>query len=163
MLCWRICLRGTPRSVPVPSQKIARCGSNGGNYVRFCARCVLWLITGCIFFVTGCGSTSTKPAKSGVVLQNFDRSVRPQDDFYRFVNGSWLKRTTIPADRSNYGMFTILADTAKKDVRAIIDETAEAAESATDGSSDAYKIGTLFNSAMDTKTLTERGTAPLSP
>jgi predicted metalloendopeptidase len=60
-------------------------------------------------------------------------------------------------------MFTILADTAKKDVRAIIDETAEAAESATDGSSDAYKIGTLFNSAMDTKTLTERGIAPLAP
>ena len=45
---------------------------------------------------------------SGAILENFDRDVRPQDDLYRFVNGGWLARTEIPADKSNYGTFTAL-------------------------------------------------------
>ena len=36
----------------------------------------------------------------GVDSANFDRAVRPQDDFFRFVNGGWLARSEIPADRS---------------------------------------------------------------
>lgn len=47
---------------------------------------------------------------SGIILENFDRSVRPQDDLYRHVNGAWLARTEIPADKSNYGTFTVLQD-----------------------------------------------------
>ena len=54
---------------------------------------------------------------SGLFLQNFDRTVRPQDDLYRFVNGTWLKTTEIPADKSNYGSFTLLADGAEKPAR----------------------------------------------
>ncbi|HEX7416978.1 MAG TPA: hypothetical protein VF315_02900, partial [Steroidobacteraceae bacterium] len=42
-------------------------------------------------------------AKSGLDLAGFDRSVRPQDDFYRFANGNWLASTEIPPDRSSYG------------------------------------------------------------
>ena len=63
---------------------------------------------------------------SGLFLQNFDRTVRPQDDLYRFVNGTWLKNTEIPADKSNYGSFTLLADEAEKNLRVIVDEAAAA-------------------------------------
>ena len=38
---------------------------------------------------------------SGVDSTNFDRSVRAQDDFFRFVNGGWLARTQIPADQES--------------------------------------------------------------
>src|SRR5690242_13582560 len=41
----------------------------------------------------------------GVDTTNFDRAVRPQDDFFRFVNGSWLEHTQIPADASSWGAF----------------------------------------------------------
>ena len=37
----------------------------------------------------------------GVDVANFDLSHRPQDDFFRYVNGGWLKKTQIPSDRSN--------------------------------------------------------------
>jgi tetratricopeptide (TPR) repeat protein len=58
--------------------------------------------------------------KSGVYLQNLDKSVRPQDDFYRHINGGWLAATQIPPDRSNYGTFTKLQDDAERDLRAIV-------------------------------------------
>ncbi len=49
----------------------------------------------------------------GIDLSGMDTRVRPQDDFYRFVNGGWLERTEIPADRSNYGAFTSSRDRAE--------------------------------------------------
>ena len=60
------------------------------------------------------------PLKSGLDLAGFDRSVRPQDDLYRFVGGTWLAKTPIPADRSNYGSFTILDDQAREEVKQLI-------------------------------------------
>ena len=62
--------------------------------------------------------------KSGVYLQNLDKSVRPQDDFYRHINGGWLAATQIPADKSNYGTFTKLQDDAEHDLRDILEEAA---------------------------------------
>jgi putative endopeptidase len=59
--------------------------------------------------------------KSGLDPSTFDRSVRPQDDLYRFVNGRWLDTATIPADRVTYGTFAELADRAEYDVRRIIE------------------------------------------
>ena len=52
--------------------------------------------------------------RSGLFLDNFDRRVRPQDDLFRFVNGGWLARTEIPADKSNYGAFTLLRTTPRR-------------------------------------------------
>ena len=60
------------------------------------------------------------PLKSGLDLAGFDRSVRPQDDLYRFAGGTWLAKTPIPADRSNYGSFIILDDQAQEEVRQLI-------------------------------------------
>ncbi len=42
---------------------------------------------------------------SGIEQANFDKAVRPQDDLFRAVNGAWLAKTEIPADRSDYGVF----------------------------------------------------------
>jgi putative endopeptidase len=98
--------------------------------------------------------------ESGVILSNFDRSVRPQDDFYRFVNGQWLKNTPIPADKSNYGSFTMLADEAEKNLRVIVEEAAAA--KAPKGS-DQQLIGDFYTSFMDEARAEQLGLAPLQP
>jgi len=97
---------------------------------------------------------------SGLFLNNFDRSVRPQDDMYRFVNGAWLKNTEIPADRSNYGAFTLLSDEAEKNLRIIVEEGAAA--NAPTGS-DQQLIGDFYSSYMDEARVEQLGIKPLQP
>jgi putative endopeptidase len=99
------------------------------------------------------------PGISGLDLSGYDRSVRPQDDLFRFVNGEWLRRTQIPPDRSNYGAFTALDDKAQSDLKAIIEEAAGATERA--AGSDAQKVGDFYLSYMDTARIESLGLTPL--
>ena len=50
-------------------------------------------------------ASAAQPLTSGIDQANFDKTVRPQDDLFRAVNGAWLAKTEIPADRSDYGAF----------------------------------------------------------
>lgn len=95
---------------------------------------------------------------SGIDLQNFDRSVRAQDDFYRYVNGQWLDRTVIPVDRSNYGSFTELADAAEENLKAIVLEIAERGDA---GAGDDRKIANFYRAYMDTTNIEALGLKPL--
>jgi predicted metalloendopeptidase len=97
----------------------------------------------------------------GVDTTNFDRSVRPQDDFFRYVNGGWLKRTQIPSDRSSYGSFVQLRDRSEESVRAIVEEAA-ATRDARPGS-ETQKVGDLYASYMDSARIEAIGIAPLRP
>jgi predicted metalloendopeptidase len=99
------------------------------------------------------------PLVSGVILANFDRSVRPQDDFYRFVNGTWLEKTQIPPDKSNYGTFGMLADAVEKNLKTIVEQAA-----ATPGAAggDAQMIGDLYAGYMDEATVERAGPAALA-
>ncbi|MBP7610637.1 MAG: peptidase M13, partial [Steroidobacteraceae bacterium] len=97
---------------------------------------------------------------SGLFLQNFDRTVRPQDDLYRFVNGTWLKNTEIPADKSNYGAFMLLSDEAEKNLRVIVEEAAAAR--AASGSAQQL-IGDFYSSFMDEAKIEQLGLKPLQP
>ncbi|CAN5810357.1 M13 family peptidase [soil metagenome] len=99
------------------------------------------------------------PGVSGVETANFDPSVRPQDDFYRYVNGTWLKNTQIPADRSSYGTFTELADRSEDALREIIDESAATRRKAR--GSDVQKVGDFYLSYMDTARIEALGIRPL--
>ncbi|NVK21040.1 MAG: peptidase M13 [Kangiellaceae bacterium] len=95
---------------------------------------------------------------SGIDKSHFDMSVRPQDDLFRHTNGLWLKNFEIPADKSNYGAFTLLAEKAKDDVKAIIEE---ASEGNAEKGSDAQKVGDLYKSYMNAELLEELGNKPL--
>jgi len=106
--------------------------------------------------------TTQAPVKekvSGIAFDNFDKTARPQDDFYRYINGNWLDNTEIPADRSNYGSFTALFEQSQKQMRTIIEEAA-AAKDSPKGSNN-QKIGDLFNSYMDEETIEALGMKPL--
>jgi predicted metalloendopeptidase len=98
------------------------------------------------------------PRVPGIDTTGMDRSVRPQDDFFRYVNGAWVDKTTIPADRSNYGSFAILTERAQEAVRGILE--AEAIEQAAPGTL-SQKIGSLYKSFMDEARIESRGIEPL--
>lgn len=95
---------------------------------------------------------------SGIDLSNIDRTVRPQDDLYQHVNGSWLKATEIPDDRPLEGTFTALRDGAEIAVRDIIEEAAAKGEAA---SGIERKVGELYNSFMDAATVEAKGMEPI--
>ena len=61
------------------------------------------------------------PRVPGIDTAGMDRSVRPQDDFYRFVNGAWVDKTPIPPDRPSYGTFAMLRERSDEMVRGILE------------------------------------------
>jgi putative endopeptidase len=97
--------------------------------------------------------------RSGVDRSGFDDSVRPQDDFFRYVNGGWIARTEIPADHPVYGAFVLLRDKSESDRRAIIEEMA-AKRGGLDGS-EASKIGLFYSSYMDEARADQLGLKPI--
>jgi predicted metalloendopeptidase len=97
--------------------------------------------------------------RSGLYLQNFDRSVRPQDDLYRFVNGTWLRETQIPADRAEYGIFTQIDEVVERQLRAIAEESA--ADAAASG--ERRLLGNFYASFMDEAAIEAAGVTPLRP
>ena len=100
-------------------------------------------------------------APSGVDVAQFGQGVRPQDDLYRAINGRWLDQTAIPADRSNYGAFTALADAAELQIRAIAE--AAAADAAAAEGSEPRKVGDLYATWLDEAAVEARGLTPLTP
>jgi putative endopeptidase len=87
--------------------------------------------------------------------------IRPQDDLFGHVNGRWLEEVEIPADRSSWGPFVELADTAEAQVRQIITDLADQDPAALD--EDGRKIAALFASFMDEEAIEARGLDPIAP
>lgn len=96
---------------------------------------------------------------SGIEQTNIDKTIRPQDNFYRYINGGWMKKNKIPDDKTAIGSFYDLRDKADDDVKAIIEELA-ANKHLTMGS-DEQKVADLFRSYMDTDARNALGTAPI--
>ena len=96
---------------------------------------------------------------SGLVLENFDTNVRPQDDLFMYVNGSWFNNTEMPGDQSRIGAFLDLRDENQARLRAIIEEAA--AQSQPDGSN-AAKIGAFYNSYIDLERRNSLGIQPIA-
>jgi endothelin-converting enzyme/putative endopeptidase len=88
-----------------------------------------------------------------------DRSVKPGDDFWTYVNGSWAQRTQIPADRPSTGSFVNLTEGAERDVRQI----AEGFVSHPNSDLLGQQIGDYYASFLDEARIDALGTAPLKP
>jgi predicted metalloendopeptidase len=115
----------------------------------------LWIFA----FALALFSCQKAPMESGIDLTMMDTSVRPQDDFYNYMNGTWLKTFEIPADKSNYGSFTKVYDKTEKDLLAIIEEAADAPEK--EPGSDIQKVGDMYLSFMDSTRAEELGVSPI--
>jgi len=90
----------------------------------------------------------------GFDLTGMDKSVQPGDDFYTYANGTWAKNTQIPADKSNYGMFTALADLSQKRTREILDVAKGDPNS---------MIGRAYSSYLDAPAVEAKGLDPIQP
>ncbi len=90
----------------------------------------------------------------GLDTAGMDKAVRPGDDFYRYMNGVWEKNTAIPADRSNYGMFTVLDDLSKERTKTILDAMK---------ADPASLAGRAYASYLDQATVEARGLKPIQP
>jgi predicted metalloendopeptidase len=87
-----------------------------------------------------------------------DHSVKPGNDFFEYANGTWLKRTDIPADRSSYGAGAIVTDLTDGRVAELIQGATKANAPA---GSDLRKIGDYYTSFMDTTAIDAAGLEPL--
>ena len=96
---------------------------------------------------------------SGIDMTAVDKSVRPQDDFFNYVNGTWLKNTEIPADKSRYGAFIMLADQTQERLKEII---FEASQKEAKAGSNAQKLGDMYASFMNEEQIESLGVAPIA-
>ncbi|HEX9608759.1 MAG TPA: M13 family metallopeptidase [Candidatus Paceibacterota bacterium] len=90
---------------------------------------------------------------------DFDNSVRPQDDFYRYVNGSWLKRNKIPPTENRWGSFLTLRHKNRKVLRTLLDELVTKRNLPL--GSDLRKLRDLYHSSLDSKKRNRQGLAYL--
>ena len=87
--------------------------------------------------------TAAAPLASGIDPTAMDKKVRPQDDLFRFVNGTWLANTPFPAEYASAGVGIMLFEKAQADVQAILLEAAAAGEAATP---DMKRLGAMYTS-----------------
>jgi putative endopeptidase len=126
----------TPR-LPIPSQRLALAA----------AALVLSL------------SALAQPS-AGIDRSGFDANVRVQDDLFRAVNGEWLKKTEIPADKAEYGTFIQLRDKSDREVRTIVERLTK--ERPAPGTV-AEKVALYYAAFVDEAAIDAAGLAPIAP
>jgi putative endopeptidase len=92
--------------------------------------------------------------RSGIHREDMDPTCKPCVDFWRYVNGGWLKNNPIPADRSSWGPGPVLTEANRERIRTILEVAA--AEATTPPGSGRRKMGDLDASYMDTGTINAR-------
>ena len=119
------------------------------------------LTFGLAIFSTSCKHESdAEKYKGEVAIANFDTTAKPQQDFYQYVNGTWLKNNPIPASEAAWGSFNVLNDSIVARLRKLL-ETAAANKNAAKGSVE-QKVGDLFATMMDSVSLNKNGLTPLN-
>ncbi|MCA1918577.1 MAG: M13 family metallopeptidase [Flavobacterium piscis] len=104
---------------------------------------------------------NAKPKEPGINLSNMDTKVSPGQDFFRYVNGSWLEKTEIPSDRNSWGSFNELRQKTDNDALAILKEASK--DPKYKSNTDQGKAIALFNTIMDTVGRNKNGVKPLQP
>ena len=98
-------------------------------------------------------------AKSDIIRDNMDTTIRPNDDFFAYANGGWIKRNPIPADETGYG----IGELVEKELRNKLLKINEDALKRGDKTGPGQQIGDFWYSAMDTVSIEKNGIEPLRP
>ena len=119
----------------------------------------LW---GCLSLLVACGhpakETLSKVEEKGLDLSAMDTSVRPQDDFYNYVNGNWMKTAQIPSDKTSWGTYYMLDDLTEANCLSILDDLIQ--KDYPEGS-EGQKIQTLYRQYVDWNTRNAQGLSPI--
>ena len=123
------------------------------------SKTALWTF---LSLLTACGNppkeTPAKTEEKGLDISAMDSSVRPQDDFYNYVNGSWMKTAKIPADKTSWGTYYMLDDITETNCLSILDDLVS--KQYPDGS-EGQKIQTLYKQYVDWDTRNKQGLSPI--
>lgn len=109
-------------------------------------------VTSALFFAPG--------FRAEIDPKNFDLGVKPQDDFYRYANGSWLKNNPIPPEFDRWGGFTQLQENNQANLRSICERVAARTAGAT---AVEKMVGDFYASGMDEAAINASGVKPLQP
>lgn len=104
---------------------------------------------------------AAKKETVGINVGYMDKTVNPADDFNRYVNGTWLDKTEIPADRTRWGSFDELRKNTDDDVMAILKEAIK--DKTINPNSDQAKAINLYKTVLDTVSRNKAGIDPLKP
>ena len=108
------------------------------------------------------GCTQEKDLGHGILKkEDMNLKVKPSVDFFEYANGTWMKNTPIPADKSRYGAFDILAESANEAIHNLLEEAAKT-KNAPEGSN-LKKIQDYYATAMDVEKINQIGLTPLQP
>ena len=129
--------------------------------IAFSRRSVLLLAAVVSLAAIAQAQPAAKTLTSGIDKTGFDTAVRPQDNFFLYVNGGWIAKTEIPADKSNWGSFNILREESNKHQREIIEKLA--ADKNLPAGSEKKKIADLYASLMDEALANKLGATPVKP
>ncbi len=113
-----------------------------------------------VCFVNAQDSEKSDGKLSGIDQSLLSESVTPGHNFYTYGNEKWLEQTQIPSDKSNYGIFTILDDNTRTQVRSLIEA---AAETKSESGSAAQKVGDLYQSVLNLDARNTAGIEPIRP
>ena len=114
--------------------------------------------------------TSEEEKVAGIVIENMDKKVKPQDDFFRHVNGTWLDKTEIPDDQTSWGGFNQLRKKTDADVLAILNTAIQEKDfpkvkdaKGNEIDSDKEKAVNYYETIMDTVARNQQGKKPVLP
>jgi putative endopeptidase len=118
-------------------------------------------------FITAVPAADTAPTAArrygswGVDLEGMDQSVKPGEDFFRYVNGKWAASTQIPADKTSFGAFVMLRDLSEARVRTILDRWV--ADKSLKPGSDEAKVAAIYRTFLDEATAEKLDAKPIQP
>ena len=113
-----------------------------------------------MLFVQACTTkTNNDSAFKAIDPANMDTTVRPQDDFYHYANGMWIKNNPIPGSEVRWGAFNVLQDNSYKKLKVLLEEASAA--NAKKGTNE-QKVGDFFATAMDSAAIEKQGLSTLT-
>jgi putative endopeptidase len=124
-------------------------------------------------FLTACGTSDPKQTNSAIVkatpaakaelgefgidLTARNEAIKPGDDFFMYASGTWYDNFEMPADKTRYGAFSLLAERSEDQVKAIIDDIT----SRQNLTPEEQLIANFYNAYMDTDTINKLGVSPI--
>ncbi|MEP6931622.1 MAG: M13 family metallopeptidase, partial [Flavobacterium sp.] len=121
----------------------------------------VFCVVSVMFSLTTVNAQTAKPKEPGINVSYMNTKISPKDDFFRYVNGTWLDKTEIPSDRNSWGSFNELRQKTDDNSLAILKEASKNPKYKSN--TDQGKAIALFNTILDTVGRNKLGVKPLEP